>query len=167
MAARTEERQYKPYRRFLVVVFALLVCGLCGMIIRGITRTLDRLPQAEHMATSAPLDARALKACAEDLRRLESKVRTTAGRRFTVVNGPKFGAEANALELERLKLVGRCGLQNPQGDAAREALARAAEGIETLLRVYALLDSRFADEGYTASSNVKEALQQADRLLAP
>ena len=167
--ARMAERgeNYRPYRRFMIVLFTVLVFGICGVIIRGITRTLDRLPQAEHMLSSRPLDGRALRACAEDLRKLETKIRISASQQLgrAPADEVRWEKVAAQLELERVTLVGRCGLHEGSDDPARAALASAAEALEELLRVYGFLEHRFDEAARPASARALEALGEAETRL--
>ena len=164
-----ERRQLRPYRRFLAILLAISITGLCALILRGIVRTLDRLPSTETMQRLEVVDSRAIAACAEDLERLEARVRKAGGEALALAEpapAPEdFETVANTLETERLTVVARCRLDEPRGDVALEELARAAVGVEELLRAYTLLVQRHSVEVRTESREIGEALERARTSL--
>lgn len=165
-----ERRRNRPYRRFLGILFAIVVTAASVVVLRGIIRTLDRLPSAEGINRPKIVDVRALRACAEDLERLEGRVRRVARKALTETiteDAPDWVALSQSLEVERLTIVARCRLDEPTHDPAADALRRAATAIEDLLRTYGLLYARFLSEGVPRSIEVhsaaKEALRQLDK----
>lgn len=164
-----ERRQLRPYRRFLAFLLAIAIVVLCALVLRGIIRTLDRLPSMEAMQRLEVVDTRALAACAEDLERLELRVRRAGsdalGQAEALPPPDDFETVVAELETERLKVVARCRLDEPRGDPAMEELARAAASVERLLRDYVLLVQRFGAEGRTESRETQEALGRARELL--
>ena len=164
-----ERRQLRPYRRFLALLLVVAIVGLCGLILRGIIRTLDRLPSAESMQRLEVVDTRALAACAEDLERLEARVRRAGadalGRAAPAEAPDDFDTVARGLETERLKVVARCRLDEPRGDPIITELAHAAAALERLLRAYALLVQRFGAEGRPDVQELREALDRARAQL--
>lgn len=166
-AALSEEEQNRPYRRFVRVVFFLAIAALCGVVLRGIVRHLDRLPSANTLARPAHVDVRALRACADDLERLEARTRKEAGRWYTLPNPEPggWGAVGRQLEVERLSIVARCRLDEATEDPAARDLALAAEGIEGLLRSYSLLYNRLIEDGLRHAKESREAIERANAAL--
>lgn len=162
-----EARANRPYRRLVGVVFAVAVVALCSVVLRGVVRALDRLPSAATLDRPAEVDVRALRACAEDLDKLEAKIRQAAGRAFAAApDAPdEWHAAQDALELERITLVARCRLDEPSEDPVVHDLERAAEGLESLLRRYNLLYARHKDDGRARSREAREALERATHAL--
>lgn len=165
-----EEREAvanRPYRRLVGGVFAILVVVLCGGLIRGVVRAIDRLPSAATLERPAVVDVRALRACAEDLDKLEVKIRQSAAKAFGEAPAPDDGwnAARDAHELERITIVARCRLDEPTEDAAIHDLERAAEGLESLLRAYNLLHARHVDDGLRHSAATRQALERATHAL--
>jgi len=162
-----ERRQLRPYRLFLVVMLAIAIIGLCGMILRGIINTLDRLPSAETMQRLEVVDVRALRACSEDLGRLEARTRRDAARALSEQDAISWNTLQHSLEVERLTIVARCRLDEPQGDPAVLELARASTAMENLLRSYTLFFERLHKEGGAARDELHDALQAVQPLLEP
>lgn len=163
-----EERLNRPYRRFVRVVFFMAIIALCGGVLRGIIRHLDRMPSALTLERPSVVDVRALRACAEDLEKLEARARKSAGKAYSE---PLPGAaEAwsllmRELEIERLSIVARCRLDEASEDPVVHDLALAAEGIEGLLRSYSLLFSRHLEDGLRKSRDAQEAVERANVVL--
>jgi hypothetical protein len=162
----TEEEQNRPYRRFVRIVFALAITLLCGLVLRGIVRHLDRLPSANAIERPATVDVRALRACAEDFDKLIGATRRAAGRAFAEPQGKDgWRGVAHELEVERLSIVARCRLDESSDDPVVHDLGRAAEGIEGLLRSYSLLYARHFEDGEKAAGEAREALDRATSAL--
>jgi hypothetical protein len=165
-----ERRQLRPYRRIVGLIFALVLVVAAVLVLRGIVRHLDRLPSVDALYKTPDVDVRALRACAEDLEKLEAKVRLIAGRAFSellvedlpVPEWQSFGGE---LELERLSIVARCRLHEPREDAVVNDLEEAANHLEALIRSYALLYARHADDGARESREVRRILKRATNAL--
>lgn len=160
-----EKKALRPYRRFVGVLFALTIVVLSVLILRGIIRSLDRLPSAESLHRPSHVDTRALRACAEDLEKLELRIRTVGAQALKEVAGPDWSAQEQALEVERLTIVARCHLDQPTSDPAAQDLAVAAGAIERLLRTYGLLHARHVAEGQPLSKEAAEALARAISAL--
>ncbi len=158
----SDERQaFRPYRRFVVALFVLLIALICSLIFRGIIHTLDRLPSAKPLERPQKVDARALRACMEDLRKLEHEVRKTATQLFKEPSADRtFQTVARPLEMERLHIVARCLLDEPGSDPAIQALSAAATAIEDTLRAYSLLYERHREDGLL---HIQEAQHHIDR----
>lgn len=166
-----ERKQLRPYRRLVGAIFAVAVVVACVLVMRGIIRHLDRLPSLEGLAKPKVVDVRGLRACAEDLERLEVRIRTSAGLAFTEL--PVDGAaespwdvHAKALELERLQIVARCRLNEPTTDGAVADLEKAVGELEELLRAYSLLYARHEESGIPHAKEAREALRRALAALA-
>lgn len=158
-----ERRRFRPYRRFLAVLVLTGALGLSGLILRGIINTLDRLPSAHELDRLEVVDVRALRACAEDLEKLEAKARRAAAR--TLERSEPWVPTVDALELERLKIVARCRLDEPRGDPATTELNRAATALENVLRAYTLMFERLRAEGEPEREEMKAALRALSPLL--
>lgn len=158
-----ERRRFRPYRRFLAVLVLIGSLGLSGLILRGIVNTLDRLPSAETMDRLEVVDVRALRACAEDLERLELQARKVAAR--ALERDEPWAPHAEALETERLRVVARCRLDEPGSDPAINELTRAANALEGVLRTYALAFERVQTEGGPERDEMKAALRALQPLL--
>jgi hypothetical protein len=164
----SEEEQNRPYRRFVRVVFFLAIAVLCGLVLRGIVRHLDRMPSAQALERPATVDVRALRACSEDLEKLEARTRKSASRAYGEPRGTAaeiWAATARELELERLSIVARCRLDEANDDAASRDLARAAEAIEGLLRSYSLLFARHLEDGLKQADEARQAIERANAAL--
>ncbi|MBI2378375.1 MAG: hypothetical protein HYV07_30530 [Deltaproteobacteria bacterium] len=158
-----ESEQNRPYRRVVALVFTLSVAAICGLIFRGIVRHLDRMPAHERPGT---VDTRALKACAEDLLRLEESVRKLAGRAFSEPNAAEpILDQFGELEEERSRIVARCTLDQPNDPASLE-LERASSKIEDSARSYRLLFHRHHDDGQAASREARAAIERARSILS-
>lgn len=166
---REEERKKnRPYRRFVRVVFAIAVLVLGGLILRGIIRSLDRMPSPTGARPSGPVDVRALRACAEDLGKLEQRLRLAAGELLS--RAPEETTESwqtfvQPIELERMNIVARCNLDEPTSDPAVEDLKIAAGALEDLARSYALLYERHKEEGLKRARDARRALERANQTL--
>lgn len=162
-APREEDRrQFRPYRRLVQVVFAVAIIVLCSFVIRGIVRHLDRMPSVEEFQRAELIDGRALRACADDLEKLEATIRLTAGRRISQLAAPTrtAGDAWEDLERQRLTIIARCRLDDPGDDPVGRHLQTAADDVELLIRAFALLEERHskANRGYST-----EALQSLER----
>src|SRR5687767_7945275 len=171
-AEEREHRQLRPYRRVVGAVFAIAISTMGVLTLRGIIRHLDRLPTVEALVTPAKVDVRALRACAEDLERLEARVRLTATRAFGAAPGVdeskpvEWEALARPLELERVSIVARCRLHEESADIVVGELETAANEIESLIRSYGLLHSRHLEDGYVHSRQTHRSLRRAAAALA-
>lgn len=165
-----ERRQLRPYRRVVGLIFVIVLLFGAVVTLRGIIRHLDRLPSVDALYKTPDVDVRALRACAEDLEKLEARARTTCGRAFAELpplEGPlpewqTFGAP---LELELLTIVARCRLHEPSEDAVVKDLESAAIHLEAMLRSYALLYARHVDDGARESRESRELLKRATDAL--
>lgn len=163
-----ERRELRPYRRFVRIVFFIFLIILCGGVLRGIIRSLDRMPSASGVRPDGPVDVRALRACAEDLERLERRLRLGAGE--LLVRDPEIPMEswqsfAQAFELERATIVARCNLDSGSDDPVVRDLKSAASAIEDLARNYGLLYERHEENGIGHSKDALEALRRANEAL--
>ncbi len=161
-----ERKQLRPYRVFLALLIIICLTALCGMVLRGIVNTLDRLPSTATMQRLDEVDVRALRACADDLGKLEGRIRERAG--DTVVGEADLSWEQSrqAFELERLQIVARCRLDEPGADPAVQELARAATALENVTRTYTLLFERLNNqqsghEFQSALGTVRQLLKNA------
>lgn len=173
MASRVEEerRALRPYRRLVFAIFAIFVVVSSVLVLRGIVRHLDRLPALAPSETPKKLDARALRACSEDLSRLESTFRKEAGPLF----GAPFVSRETALrrwdvltsqvELERIAIVVRCALNGPPIDRASTHLAEAATRLEDAIREHTLLFQRHVNSSQARARETRRALQRAEHAL--
>lgn len=165
-----ERRQLRPYRRVVGLIFvALLVFGAV-VTLRGIIRHLDRLPSVDALYKTPTVDVRALRACAEDLEKLEARVRVVAGRAFSEPPpeegpAPEWQTVTSELELERLSIVARCRLSEPSDDPAVKDLEDAATHVESLMRSYALQYGRHVEDGVHESRETRRALKRALNAL--
>ncbi len=162
--AEEERRQLRPYRRFVGLIFALAITVPSIFILRGIIRVLDRLPSAETMYRPQQVDTRGLLACAEDLERLELKMRRAAADYLIQPSGADWKSIAQGLEVERLSLMARCHLEAPHNPAAQE-LAHAAHQLEGLLRSHSLLFERHGVDAAAHSQESRAALGRAREIL--
>jgi hypothetical protein len=163
-----ERRQLRPYRRFVRVVFFVLMGILCFIVLNGIIRSLDRLPSTPGVRPEGPVDVRALRACAEDLERLEKRLRIAAGELLS--SPPDAPAEswqtfAQPYEMERLTIVARCNLEADSNDPVVRDLKTAASALEDLARSYALLYDRHKESGAPRAKDAAEALRRATEAL--
>ncbi len=170
-AKRDEEgKALRPYRRFVRILFALAIVGFCAIILRGIIRTLDRLPSVERLDRLERVDDRALRACAEDLDKLEARVRVAGGEALSRAPEPDVNEEAwkvtaDAIEVDRLRIVARCRLEEAPSDPAAADLLAAAQAIEALIRSYHFLHARHVAEGLPESTQAREAIGRAVQTL--
>lgn len=166
-AVDPEHAANRPYRRLVGAIFAIAVVALCGGLIRGVVRALDRMPSAATLERPQIVDTRALRACADDLERLELKIRQSAAKAFGEAPAPDDGwsTARDAHELERITIVARCRLDEPTEDPAVHDLERAAESLEGLLRAYNLLHARHVDDGMMQSAATRAALERAAHAL--
>lgn len=161
-----EKRQLVPYRRFVRVVFFILLTILCAFVLRGIIRSLDRMPSATR--SSVTVDVRALRACAEDLASLERRLRLSAAElmgRPGTEPAETWQTFAGKLELERLAIVTRCNLDDPSPDPAVNDLRTAASEIEAMASSYGLLYDRLKADGREHSREATEAIRRAATAL--
>lgn len=170
-SARREEegKALRPYRRFVRILFMLAIVGFCAIILRGIIRTLDRLPSVEHLDRLELVDERALRACAEDLERLEARVRRAGGeslmRADSKADAEQWRATADVIEVDRLRIVARCRLEESATDPVAAELAKAAQAVEALIRSYHFLHARHVAEGLPESQAAKGAIRRALETL--
>lgn len=170
-SARDEERRsLRPYRRFVQLLFTLAIMGLCAVILRGIVRTLDRLPSVETLDRLELVDERALRACAEDLDKLEARVRLAAGDALAAAPGgpanvERWRATTEAIEVDRLRIVARCRLEEGSDDPVVRDLRLAGQSIESLIRSYHFLFARHQAEGVPESQSAREAVKRARDAL--
>ena len=162
-APKEDRRLFRPYRAFLTILVLIGALGLSALILRGIINTLDRLPSADRMDRLEVVDVRALRACADDLGRLEVRARKDAAR--ALERGTEWRPALDALEIERLKIVARCRLDDPRGDPAIQQLARGATALENLLRTYTLVFDRIENDGRPEQDDLKAALRTLRPML--
>jgi hypothetical protein len=166
-AREEERRELRPYRRFVRAVFFILMGVLCAIVLRGIIRSLDRLPSASGVRPDGPVDVRALRACAEDLERLERRLRLGAGE--ILARDPEtqepWQTMAQTFELERATIVARCNLDAGSDDPVVRDLRSAASAIEDLARSYTLVWERHKENGLPRSRDAIEALRRANEAL--
>ena len=96
--------------------------------------------------------------------RLEAQIRARAGQAFAADRGrpeSNWAAAARELELERLRIIGRCRLEEDTDDAVQADLALAAESAEELLRQYNLLYARFEKSGRPEAEATRNAALRA------
>jgi hypothetical protein len=165
-----ERRQLRPYRRGVGGIFTIVLVVCSILVLRGIIRHLDRLPSVDALYKTPNVDVRALRACAEDLDKLEAKVRSHAGKAFSDLPEddapvPSWQALGGELEHERLTIVARCRLHEPSEDAVVKDLEEAANHIEVLIRSYALLYARHATDGVPESREARRVLKRARSAL--
>ncbi len=163
-----ERRQNRPYRRFVRIVFFVAMSVLCVLVLRGIIRSLDRMPSPATQHSLAPVDVRALRACAEDLERLERRLRTASAdllTRDTETPPEDWQTFAQPYEMERLTIVARCNLDAGSNDPVVRDLKTAASAIEDLARNYSLLYDRHKENGIPRSKEAAEALRRANDAL--
>ncbi|MBK8013217.1 MAG: hypothetical protein IPK13_17900 [Deltaproteobacteria bacterium] len=166
-----ERRQNRPYRRLVGILFGVAILALVSLFLRGIVRTLDRLPSASVEEHHGAADVRALRACADDLEKLELQIRKSASALFAQsvaneANMPDWRTIALPFEVERLNISARCGLDaDGQENPAVRDLALASSEIEALLRAYALLYDRHRDDGAKRSREARHALDRALKTL--
>lgn len=162
-----ERRELRPYRRLVGGIFTVALAAMCAFILRGIIRTLDRMPSVENLVQPGAVDTRALRACAEDLDKLEARTRKEAGKAFASDGDEADAWEpiARALELERLQILARCHLHQASDDPVVHDLATAASGIEGQLRSYSLLYARHRGDGAPLSRETRSALERASAAL--
>jgi hypothetical protein len=165
-----ERRQLRPYRRLVALIFTVALIVASVFVLRGIIRHLDRLPSVDAIHQPASVDLRALKACADDLEKLEARVRVLAGKAFAAVpvegeKAAEWQALAAGLELERVTIVARCRLHEPSSDVVVKDLETAANAIENLLRSYALIYGRHVEDGISQSVDARRALGRAMTAL--
>lgn len=165
-----EKKQLRPYRWLVGVIFGLAIAVVAVFVLRGIIRRLDRLPSVDALFKPNVVDVRAMRACSEDLDKLEARVRLLAGRAFSELPPegqkiPDWQVLSADVELERLSIVARCRLHEPSSDPVVKDLEDAANHLEALMRSYALLYGRHEDDGVTHSIDAKRALQRANTAL--
>jgi hypothetical protein len=165
-----ERKQLRPYRRLVGLIFALAIAVVAVFVLRGIIRRLDRLPSVDALLKPTVVDVRALRACAEDLDKLEVRIRALAGRAFSELppegqRAADWQALSADVELERISIVARCRLHEPNEDPVVKDLEEAANHLEALMRSYGLLYGRHEDDGLLHSTDAKRALQRAGTAL--
>jgi hypothetical protein len=167
---RSEEEQNRPYRRFVRIVFALVILVISVLVLRGMIRYLDRLPSVDVRFKPQRVDNRALAACAEDLERLAGRIRIAAGHAFSVIPAQDaevalWESQARQFEIERLRIVARCRLDEASEDPVVRDLDQASNGVVSLLREYSLLYARFEVEAKSVAGDISGALERANAAL--
>ena len=161
----SEQQQLRPYRyivgAFLAVIFAVLIIFL----VNGIVKHLDRLPSVEQYRQLQTVDGRALKACALDLKQLELKIRTQAGKILSQSKADPHEQIWQSFEEQRLKIVARCKLNQESSDLAHISLAKSAELVESELRSFHLLLAKFNRESQEYSAEFQAEIQRFESLL--
>ena len=160
-----EKRQLRPYRYLVFLLFWLAVTSLCGLLIRGVIRHLDRMPSVATFASLDAVDERALLACGEDLRKLEVEVRARFAKLITGPPQASNDAPWDALERRRLEIVARCRLSELGDDPLATALNTAAGEIERLIRGFALMFERYDNEVRGHSSEAQGHLERARSIV--
>jgi hypothetical protein len=168
--ARSEEEQNRPYRRFVRIVFALVILVISVLVLRGMIRYLDRLPSVDVRFKPQRVDNRALAACAEDLERLAGRIRLAAGHAFSLVpaadsEAALWGTQSRQFEVERLRIVARCRLDEASEDPVVRDLDQASNGIVALLREYNLLYDRYQVDAKSIAGDIGGALDRANSAL--
>lgn len=166
-----ERRQLRPYRRLVGVLFTVAVSVAAVIILRGIIRHLDRMPTAGVPDKSTVVDVRALRACAEDLEKLEARVRQGASAAFGVLPAEDrapadWESIAHPFEVDRLSIVARCHLEEPTTDTIVTDLEAASNEIEALIRSYALLYGRHSEDGLPHALEARRILKRAGAALS-
>jgi hypothetical protein len=169
-APRSEEEQNRPYRRFVRIVFALVVLVISVLVLRGMIRYLDRLPGVDVRFKPESVDNRALAACAEDLERLVGRIRLAAGHAFSLTPTADsevalWESQARQFEIERLRIVARCRLDEASEDPVVRDLEQASNGIVALLREYSLLYARYQIDAKSIAGDINGSLDRANAAL--
>lgn len=160
-----ERRQLRPYRRFVLAVFGLTFVAMMGFMLRGIIRHLDRMPSIESFERLDTVDSRALRACAEDLLKLEIQIRTVAGTRLAAVDNPVPAEQIwENFERDRLTIVARCQLDDGRDDSAAQEVASGADALELLIRGFALLEERHTKEVRPHSDDARSRLERGGSI---
>ena len=172
-AKETEEKkQLRPYRRFVGILFTIAVVVTSTVILRGIIRHLDRMPSVDESKKPAIVDVRALRACSEDLERLEARLLATAGTWLSQLpaegeSAPKeWEPLSRQFEIDRLGIVARCNLSDPSSDPAITDLQEASNELESVIRAYGLLYSRHLEDGLPHAVEARAALKRANTALS-
>ena len=168
MGRKDEERkQFRPYRNFVRVVLFTAIAVLWSFMLRGIIGHLDRMPSADQFDRPGEVDVRALRACGDDLIKLEIAIRKLAAKRLTRLPPYPEAAEDpwDALDRTRLQVVARCHLDRQSDDPAHQKLHDAAHEIERLIRAYALAEDRHENEVVGHSTDALEAVSSAHSIL--
>src|SRR5262249_35064873 len=160
----------RPYRRLVGAIFAVAIVVGAFVILRGIIRHLDRMPSSDELTKPTVVDVRALRACAEDLERLELRVRQAAGAAFSGLPAedapvPDWEVLSKPLVLDRLAIEARCRLNEKSDDAAAVDLATASNEIDALIRAYQVLYGRQVAEVLPHAQNAESALKRASTAL--
>jgi hypothetical protein len=158
---KSEQQQLRPYRRLVTTVFVLGVIALFAFVGRGIIGHLDRMPSVDQFAQPDFVDHRALKACAEDLNKLERLVRKEAAILFTSIGPTPHEPVWQSLKKDRLKIIARCMLNEDGTHPAHHSLQVAAENIESQIRSFYLLYEKHQIESAEYSSQSREAIREA------
>jgi hypothetical protein len=166
-----EKRQLRPYRRLVGIIFTVAVVIASVVILRGIIRHLDRMPTVDALSKPAVVDVRALRACAEDLGKLEVSVRQSAGALISQVPldekpAGDWESLSRQLEIDRLGIVARCRLNEPSDDAVVSDLETASSELDALIRAYALLYSRHVGSGLPHAIEARAALKRANAAIS-
>jgi len=166
--AREQERQQlRPYRRLVTALFTIGVMGLCGFMGRGIIHHLDRMPSADQFTQPSAIGHRALQACAEDLSRLERQTRGSLSNLFKHNRRTPHESVWQKLEHDRLRIIARCKLNhewNPPLPAV-SSLKTAADNIQSQIRSFHLLYSKYQRESAEYSTQSKHSIREATELL--
>lgn len=161
-----QKRALRPYRRLVFGAFFLFL-GIAGaLVLRGIIRHLDRLPAPEPHRKELRLDARALSACLDDLKKLHLGFKKGTATRFVeTYESPtearlKWTAFQTETEQKLIKMTSRCQGGDPE-DPLGHAYLRADQAFADLIRMYSLLFERFVQEGVEAEILFMQAVKNA------
>ncbi len=165
-----ERRQLKPYRRFVAAVLGIVSMVLFGMLIRGISRALDRLPSPEQHQSLSQVDQRALLACADDLKRLESRLRKVAGSALAKVPTPgepvlSWQQLTTEIETERVMVVARCRLEDQRQGSPGGLVAEGAAELANEMSEYGLIYQRHLGASQRHALKARNSLGEAIKQL--
>lgn len=165
-----EKRELRPYRRLVVAIFAAVILAAGVFVLRGIVRHLDRLPTVDKLEKPSVVDVRGLRACAEDLDRLETRVREGAGKMLASLSRDQERMTAareltEELSLELLRIVARCRLHEVSSDPVVADLEAAANELELMIRAFAVLYDRHAEDVLPHSVEARRTLERATAQL--
>jgi hypothetical protein len=166
-----ERRQLRPYRRLVGIIFAVLIAIGAFVILRGIIRHLDRMPSSDALQKPNLVDVRALRACAEDLERLERAVRQAGGAAFSGIPAedapvPDWEVLSRQFVVDRVAIEARCRLNEKSDDAAVAELETASNEIDALIRAYQVLYGRQVEDVLPHALNAESALRRANAALS-
>jgi hypothetical protein len=161
-----EKKRLRPYRRLVGVLFAVAIVVGAVVILRGIIRHLDRMPSADTLQKPQLVDVRALRACAEDLKLLEAKIREAAATALSTTPAenqipPTWESLSRPFVLDRISIEARCRLNEKGTDPVVQDLDTAASEIDAVLSSYQLLYSRNLEAMVPHAQNAQAALKRA------